>query len=70
MNGIVSSIHADADRVLIAAGRGKVGSYKRTTGEMRILDTHGMPVRVARGIGERVVTGGMDCMVKIWRTAH
>lgn len=71
----VTSLAFDNRRIVIAAGAKEVKMYNRSTGTFSALGEevdggwsgHGKAVRSVQLIGgERVVSGGMDGLVKFW----
>jgi hypothetical protein len=60
-------MHANPARVLLTAGSKNIHIYSRTTGQLSAIDAHSKPTRIAKQVGERVISGGMDCTLKLFR---
>jgi hypothetical protein len=72
----VTSVSFDQSRIAVAAGGKGVEVINRQTGKVsslglnRSLDGwigHSLPVRSVVSCGERIISSGMDSVIKIWR---
>ena len=66
----VTSLTFDNRRVLVAAGGNHVQLFNRSTGKLSDVggeSGHGKGVMVVEGAGDRIFSGSLDGVVKLWK---
>ncbi|KAJ3311842.1 Mitochondrial fission protein [Boothiomyces sp. JEL0838] len=66
--GNITDLSFDFSRIAIACSTKSINVYHRTSGNVVELEGHSKSVRTVKLKGGRIVSGGMDSTIRVWRS--
>ncbi|KAI8898925.1 WD40-repeat-containing domain protein [Globomyces pollinis-pini] len=67
VGGNVTDLSIDFTRIAIAASKKSLQIYQRSSGSIFELHGHTKSIRTTKMLSKRIVTGGMDSSIRIWK---